>query len=391
MLGGPDLGDGEDLPRGIDQVSRYPLRGPAHPLRWHSDHGSAPHPRRINRITPQMGGARCGRSGRAGPRGLFGLDAPHASRSTTSSPSTTTTAAAPRLSRRVPSPGTPVPGGGPVPQRPALAVKIDNYPGGPAPERVDKADVVFDEPVEGGSPACRRVPVPGPPAGRADPFGPQRRHRDPRPAGAAHAGPRGGDQSGARATHCRSTLIDFDLRTHGSIMQHVAGPRRPLRHLHSRRRRWGLEPDDTTPPSHVVHLLHHRADGHAGHLHPHPVLGNVQRHVDSRTRPPDTSCAPTAAPPHRLPTAARTARPTSWSSTCTSPTGPGSRTVRAGSRSGGAVPRPAARRGAPQWGRDHRDVETLPRSDRTQSSTARRVAPSPWSPGRRGWSWCRPP
>jgi hypothetical protein len=39
---------------------------------------------------------------------------------------------------------------GSVPQRPAMAVKIDNYPDGRPQSGLDKADVVFEEPVEGG-------------------------------------------------------------------------------------------------------------------------------------------------------------------------------------------------------------------------------------------------
>ncbi len=45
--------------------------------------------------------------------------------------------------------GLPAPGGE-VPQRPALAVKVDNYPDARPQSGLDKADVVFEEPVEGG-------------------------------------------------------------------------------------------------------------------------------------------------------------------------------------------------------------------------------------------------
>ena len=44
--------------------------------------------------------------------------------------------------------GTPAPGGQ-VPQRPALAMKVDNYPAARPQSGLDKADVVFEEPVEG--------------------------------------------------------------------------------------------------------------------------------------------------------------------------------------------------------------------------------------------------
>lgn len=46
--------------------------------------------------------------------------------------------------------GAPVPGGGPVPDRPALAVKVTNYPTGRPQSGLNDADIVFEEPVEGG-------------------------------------------------------------------------------------------------------------------------------------------------------------------------------------------------------------------------------------------------
>ena len=60
---------------------------------------------------------------------------------------TTTTSTAPPPV--CPLTGLPAPGGS-VPQRPALAVKIDNYPSGRPQSGLDKADIVFEEPVEGG-------------------------------------------------------------------------------------------------------------------------------------------------------------------------------------------------------------------------------------------------
>jgi hypothetical protein len=60
---------------------------------------------------------------------------------------TTTTAAAPKPA--CPLTGLPAPLGE-VPGRPAMAVKIDNYPAGRPQSGLDKADIVFEEPVEGG-------------------------------------------------------------------------------------------------------------------------------------------------------------------------------------------------------------------------------------------------
>jgi Protein of unknown function (DUF3048) N-terminal domain/Protein of unknown function (DUF3048) C-terminal domain len=58
---------------------------------------------------------------------------------------TTSTAPAPAC----PLTGEPAPGGA-VPNRPAMAVKIDNYPAGRPQSGLDKADIIFEEPVEGG-------------------------------------------------------------------------------------------------------------------------------------------------------------------------------------------------------------------------------------------------
>jgi hypothetical protein len=75
----------------------------------------------------------------------------HPSAATTTSSTTTTTAAPVAL---CPLTGTPAPGGV-VPDRPALAIKIDNYSLGPAPAEarpqsgLDYADIIFEEQVEG--------------------------------------------------------------------------------------------------------------------------------------------------------------------------------------------------------------------------------------------------
>src|ERR1700733_11094153 len=63
-----------------------------------------------------------------------------------SAPTTTTAAPAPTC----PLTGGAISGAGPVPARPALAVKIDNYPDARPQSGLDHADMVFEEPVEGG-------------------------------------------------------------------------------------------------------------------------------------------------------------------------------------------------------------------------------------------------
>jgi hypothetical protein len=71
---------------------------------------------------------------------------PAASDATVPPPSTAppATAAAPTC----PLTGAPAPGGQ-VPQRPALAVKVDNYPAARPQSGLNHADVIFEEPVEG--------------------------------------------------------------------------------------------------------------------------------------------------------------------------------------------------------------------------------------------------
>jgi hypothetical protein len=60
----------------------------------------------------------------------------------------TTTTAAPVAVPTCPLTGTPAPGGK-VPARPALGVKIGNYPGDRPSAGLNQADIVFEEPVEG--------------------------------------------------------------------------------------------------------------------------------------------------------------------------------------------------------------------------------------------------
>ena len=71
----------------------------------------------------------------------------------TTTPPTATTAASHKRGDKpgppvCPLTGTPAPGGK-VAKRPALAFKIDNYPNPRPWSGIDKADIVFEEPVEG--------------------------------------------------------------------------------------------------------------------------------------------------------------------------------------------------------------------------------------------------
>jgi hypothetical protein len=72
---------------------------------------------------------------------------PHKAAALKPDPPPTTTTAAPKPP--CPLNGLPAPNGA-VPARPAMAVKIDNYPNGRPQAGLDKADIVFEEPVEGG-------------------------------------------------------------------------------------------------------------------------------------------------------------------------------------------------------------------------------------------------
>jgi hypothetical protein len=80
---------------------------------------------------------------------LSGRHARPASRRTGSYPRRPPSASVAASVNRCPLTGLPAPGGQ-VPDRPALAVKVDNYPTARPQSALDQADVVFEEPVEGG-------------------------------------------------------------------------------------------------------------------------------------------------------------------------------------------------------------------------------------------------
>ena len=98
--------------------------------------------------------------------------------------------------------GTPAPGGT-VPARPALGVKIGNYPDDRPSSGLNQADIVFEEPVEGA--ITRLVAVfqcQTRPAGRRPPLGPAARRRHPVPAVQPAVRPRRRDRPGHRPA-CR--------------------------------------------------------------------------------------------------------------------------------------------------------------------------------------------
>lgn len=168
----------------------------------------------------------------------------------TSTTSTTTTAAATN-GPLCPLTGAPVPGGGAVPQRPALAVKVDNYQAARPQSGLAQADIVFEEPVEGGITRyaavyqCQGAPLVGP-------------IRSARNIDIGILGEFGqplfvhvGGINPVLANVEASPLINLDLGIYGSAAQHPAGRYAPYDTYASTSALWGLRPNDTTPPSPV--------------------------------------------------------------------------------------------------------------------------------------------
>jgi hypothetical protein len=173
---------------------------------------------------------------------------PHHASSTTTSTSTTTTTAAPAAVATCPLTGTPVPGGGPVPQRVALAVKIDNYPDARPQSGMDKADVVFEEPVEGGITRyaavfqCQDAPLVGP-------------VRSARNIDIGILGELGtpllvhvGGIDPVLANIAASPLVNVDLGNYGSLETHPSGRVAPYDTYSTTAQLWSTHPTLTTPP-----------------------------------------------------------------------------------------------------------------------------------------------
>ena len=227
-----------------------------------------------------------------------------------------------------------MPGGGPVPTRPALAVKIDNYPAARPQSGLDKADVVFEEPVEGGITRyaavfqCQDAPLVGP-------------VRSARNIDIGILGQLGtpllvhvGGIDPVLANIEASPLVNVDLRQlrlHRSRIP--AGRVAPYATYSSTAQLWGTHPTHDHAAPAALHLFDQGAHGDAGLQRDHRLLRDLRRDVEVQPRPRQTSCATTTAPPPTCwPTACRTAPPTWSCSTCRSATGPGSRTARAGWR-----------------------------------------------------------
>ena len=164
--------------------------------------------------------------------------------------STTTTAAASSASAALcPLTGAPVPGGGAVPQRAALAVKITNYPTGRPQSGLQKADIVFEEPVEGGITRfaavfqCQGATLVGPiRSARNIDIGILGQLGTPL---LAHVG--GIDPVIANIE--ASPIVNIDVGAHGTVDQHPAGRVAPYDTYASTSALWGIDPSDTAVPA----------------------------------------------------------------------------------------------------------------------------------------------
>jgi hypothetical protein len=190
----------------------------------------------------------------AGGAGLIlsACSASHPSHHSSGHPATTSTTssttAPPAAVATCPLTGAPVPGGGAVPQRVALAVKIDNYPDARPQSGLDKADVVFEEPVEGGITRyaavfqCQDAPLVGP-------------VRSARNIDIGILGELGtpllvhvGGIDPVLANINASPLVNIDLGSYGSLETHPAGRVAPYDTYSTTAQLWGTKPTLTTPP-----------------------------------------------------------------------------------------------------------------------------------------------
>ncbi|HEY6474750.1 MAG TPA: DUF3048 domain-containing protein [Acidimicrobiales bacterium] len=160
-------------------------------------------------------------------------------------PTTTTTTKAP--GPPCPLTGLPAPGGV-VPQRPAMAVKIDNYPDGRPQAGLDQADIVFEEPVEGGITRyaavfqCQNVSLIGPArSARNIDIGILGQLGTPLLAHVGGINP-------VLANIDASPIVNVDLGASQSLMTHPAGRVSPDADFTSTSIVYGTHPTMTTPP-----------------------------------------------------------------------------------------------------------------------------------------------
>jgi hypothetical protein len=151
---------------------------------------------------------------------------------------------------RCPLTDLPAPTGA-VPQRPALAVKVDNYSQARPQSGLDMADIVFEEPVEGGITRyvavfqCQDAALVGPirsarniDIGILGQFG--------RPL-LVNVGGIAPVLSNIEA----SPIIENDLRIDGSVVQHPPGRFAPYDTYTATASLWALQPGESAPPAPV--------------------------------------------------------------------------------------------------------------------------------------------
>jgi len=137
---------------------------------------------------------------------------------------------------------------GTVPQRPALAIKVDNYPAARPQSGLDHADIVFEEPVEGGVTRyvavyqCSEAPLVGPiRSARLVDVGILDQLSKPL---FIHMG---GIDPVLQALH-DAAIVDEDLFSYGNIVEHRFGRVAPYSTYVSTADAWGLDPSDAHPP-----------------------------------------------------------------------------------------------------------------------------------------------
>jgi hypothetical protein len=175
--------------------------------------------------------------------------APPAAAPTAKTTTTTTATAAVNTTALCPLTGAPVPDGGAVPTRTALAVKIDNYPDARPQSGLDKADIVFEEPVEGG--ITRYVAVFQ--CQQASQVGPIRSARNIDIGILGQLGSPLIAHVGGIAPVLyninNSPLVNLDVGAYSSVAQHPAGRYAPYDTYSSTAALWGLGLGSKEPPA----------------------------------------------------------------------------------------------------------------------------------------------
>ena len=162
--------------------------------------------------------------------------------------SSATSSTTPTSDPPCPLSGLPAPGGQ-VPQRPALAIKVDNYPSARPQSGIDKADVVFEEPVEGGITRwvvvfqCQEVGLVGPIRSTRE-VDAQILDELSKPI-FVHVG----GIAPVLSIIADADDFDEDVSATGSVVQNISGRYPPYDTYISTSAGWGLQPSDTTPPT----------------------------------------------------------------------------------------------------------------------------------------------